>query len=377
MTHDTARVQEDLSLLELLVFLARYKKFIIALSLGAMVLALVWSVVRPDEYRASAKLLPSQESSTSLLPLASELGLGGSLFAVGKAPSGFYVGVLKSNAVLDALITRFDLQRVYGTDSREEARNILKNHTRVVAGKDGFITITVKDEGRERVAGLVNAYVDEINHVVRRADAGISAQQRQFLARELASAGANVSAAERALRQGMTEGGMANPVDKAGQIAATIGALRARISQQLVKIDAADAFLNGQHPEYRQARQELASLQAELARLSGAGATPAASETSQDGSVAAQLGRNLKSARDIYDLIAARHELTQMNVAEDATAIQVIDAAVVPEAPVDPERVLNILRAGLAAAILATAACFVAEARRALQSRAPAAMPAR
>lgn len=380
MSYNTALAQEEFSLLKLLIFLARYKKFIAAFSFAGMVFALVWSFVRPDEYIASAKLLPSQGAQISLLALASDFGVTGrgSAIAGGKTPATFYVGILKSNTVVDALIVRFNLEKMYGTNSRENARRMLRDRTTVVAGKDGFIEITVEDSDRERAAGLVDAYIAELNRVARRAEVNVAAQQRQFFAKELVTAGQNVAAAEQALHQEMERHGMASAVDSANAIAGNIASLRARISEQNVKIDAVSGFLSGQNPEYMRARHELESLQAALAKLSsGTGIDDVNDAKAAGASAATQLVRNLNDSRQIYDLIAVRHELARMVLAQDVAIIQVLDPAVVPEVPPSQERLLNVLRSGLAAAILAISGCFVAEARRVMQVRAPGPMPVR
>lgn len=379
MSHDAAYAQEEFSLLDLLILLARYKKFIIAFPVAAMVLTLVWSLLQSDQYTATARLLPPPQPQFSSMGLASALGVtaGGHVIVGGKGAAELYVDVLKSNNVLDALIGRFDLKALYDTDSQEEAREMLQSRTTITSGKDSFIAITVRDTGRERATALVNAYIGELNRLMRQAAVQTAAQQQAFLLHELAGAQKNVAAAEQALQQQMAQHGMTSATDNVEAVARTIGLLRAQISEQQVNLNATNSFLSARNPSYLRAQQELDSLKLELDRLSegratgdGAGAQP------ENAAMAAQLVRNLANARRAFESISVQHDLAKMDSSESILTTQVLDDAILPDAPLVPERVRNVLLAGLAAAILAIAICFVAEAMRVMKMPARDAGPA-
>lgn len=357
--------QEEFGLLELLIFFARYKIFLVSCALAGVALALVFALTRPDVYIASARLLPIQETQFSSAALASELGgfdSSASVLSGGKTTSDLYAGILKSNKVLDALISTFDLKKVYGTTSQETARMLLKSHTAIVASKDGFLFITVKDQGRVRVAQLVNAYCTELDRLSRSVAINLASQQRQFYQRELAAAGNRVAAAEKALQQNIALHGVDSGVDRIAAVADTIAMLKKRVVAQRISLGATDAFLTSHHPEYARARQQLDSLQAELDKLASSGATPNVS--GEAGASSMPLMRALDQARAVYELLSAQNELTKMNIAEDVVTTQVLDAAITPEERVNADTLLDIWRSGLAAWIFAMTLCFIAEARR-------------
>lgn len=361
-------VSDEFGLLDLLVFIARYKKFIVSSTLAAMLLALLFSVVRPDTYSASTRLLPSPKLQFSSLLLASEFGVAAinrRIFKGGKPASGLYTGILKSNQIVDTLIGKFDLKQVYGVQSQEEARRELRANTTFVAGKNGFIEITVRDTSQDRVALLANAYIAELNNLARQVATRSATQQREFYARELVTAQNNVTVAEAALTQAMARQGMDNGVANAATLAATMARLRTRISEQQVRLDAASAFATPQNPNYVRLKQERDSLQAGLDQLTN-GTNAAAPEdiATTGGLQSIQLARTLADARQLEEAVAIQHELARMDVTEDLAATQVLDAGVKPEYRVDPRRLLRVWQAAVAAMIAATAVCFVAEARR-------------
>ena len=101
--------KREIGLLDLLIVLARYKKLIIGLPLVAAVVAAGVSMILPDVYKATTKLLPPQQAQSGASALLAQLG-GAAGLAAGvagmKNPSDVYVGMLKSRTVADRLVAR-------------------------------------------------------------------------------------------------------------------------------------------------------------------------------------------------------------------------------------------------------------------------------
>src|ERR1700737_1285317 len=78
-----------------------------------------------------------------------------------KNPNDLYVGILKTRPIADALIRRFELQKVYRDKDMTSARKDLAARSDIVSGKDGLISISVEDADKTRSAALANAYIEE------------------------------------------------------------------------------------------------------------------------------------------------------------------------------------------------------------------------
>src|SRR5258706_3196171 len=143
------RDEEDSSVLDFFLTLARRKKLFLGFPATASVLALLISFALPNWYTAVTTLMPPQQSQSSAVAILGQLGAlagGGASQALGlKNPSDVYVSMLKSRTVADALIQRFDLLRLYGEDLMLDARRELAHNTSIVAGREGIITIEVDD----------------------------------------------------------------------------------------------------------------------------------------------------------------------------------------------------------------------------------------
>ena len=89
-TSDSSRLETEVSLLDLLVILAKRKRFITRFVLGAVVLAIILSLILPVEYEAKIVLLPPQQSSSLSSSIVGQLGAMGQLMAT--MASGSFTG---------------------------------------------------------------------------------------------------------------------------------------------------------------------------------------------------------------------------------------------------------------------------------------------
>jgi len=181
--HNTGRDVEGARFPELLIMLAKHKAFILKFVGIAMVLSLVAVLLLQKSYTANAKLLPPQQNqSISTSAVLSQLGplagLAGKLDL--KSPSDLYVAMLRSRTVADDLIARFDLMGVYKQKLHEDARTQLEQATEIKAGKEGVISISVRDKDPKRASDLANAYIEELEILTRSLAVTEAAQRRVF-----------------------------------------------------------------------------------------------------------------------------------------------------------------------------------------------------
>ena len=103
----------ELTLVDVLIILARHKRSIIGLPLLAALVAGAISFALPNVYRATTKLLPPQQAQSSTAALLSQLGgiAGAAAGSAGmKSPNDLYVGMLKSRTVADRIVEKFALK---------------------------------------------------------------------------------------------------------------------------------------------------------------------------------------------------------------------------------------------------------------------------
>ncbi len=359
------------SLFDMLLILARRKTLIIGLPLAVGLLAAGVSLLVPNTYSASTKLLPPQQQQSSASALLSQLGgasgLASSIAGV-KSSTDIYIGMLKSRTVGDRLVARFDLKKKYDTVSPELARQQLAKSTVVASGKDGMISITVEDRDQKLVAGMVNGYVDELQALTKTLAVTDASQRRLFFERQLEAAKDKLAKVEISLKGAMDSGGVISVDSESRAILETAAHVKAQVSAKEIQLGAMRAFVTPQNPEYQRASQEWTSLRAELAKLEGgrAGAAPPGAG-SRAGLENIQLMRDLKYYQMLYELLAKQYEAARLDEAKDAALIQVLDPALEPEFKSKPQRAMIVLGAALLALLAAIAwALFAAIRQRAM-----------
>jgi tyrosine-protein kinase Etk/Wzc len=358
---------DEISLLDLAIVLAKFKKLILGLPVLVGALTVGVTLLMTPIFTATTAILPPQQSQSGASALLGQLGglagIAGAAAGI-KNPSDLYVGMLKSRTVADAMIARFDLVNYYEAELTQDARKSLEDVSSFSAGKDGIITISVDDKDPELAAKMANAYVEELNRLTEVLAVTEASQKRLFFERQMVDARDRLVAAEIEARSAMERGGLAS-IDAQGQAMIGVTArLRGQISVKEVEIGAMRAFAAEENPRLKAAQQELLALQTELARIEGASALREgqAGAESSAGATNLQLLRNVKYYETLYQMLAQQFELAKIEEAKDSALIQVLDAAIPPERKSKPKRALIVILAVLAAGFVAVLIAFMKEA---------------
>lgn len=360
---------EESDLLDALIVLAKHKKLIVGFTMAMAVLAVAVSLVLPNAYKATAKLMPPQQSQSGAAALLSQLG-GVANMAAGvaglKNPNDLYVGMLQSRTVADSIIARFKLKDVYDTDSLEKARMKLDDNTNVRAGKDGLITIEVEDRDQKLVANLANAYAEELLKLTSVLAVTEAGQRRLFYERQLELAKNNLASAEMKLKGGLDTHGVISVDTESRAVLATVARLRAEASAKEIEINSMRSFVTSENPDFKRANEELKSLRSELSKLENG----RKDDSDSSGSVTPAGLENIKVLRDVkyyqmlYELLAKQYELARLDEAKDAATIQVLDKAVEPERKFKPKRAIIVIVSTLLAFAAAIGWAFLIETRK-------------
>ena len=359
-----------ISLLDLLIVLAKHKKLILGLPFVAAVLAAGISLLLPNIFTGTTKILPPQQSQSTTAAMLAQLGglgglagLGGGLAGI-KSPNDLYVGMLMSRTVADNLIQRFGLNAYYEQKYQSNTRKQLEKLTTIMAGKDGIITIEVDDEDPKRAADLANAYVDELFKLTKVLAVTEASQRRLFFERQFEQARDSLGKAETAARLALEKGGLVQVESQGRAIVETTARLRGQITVKEVQIGAMRTFATDSNPDLMLAQQELESMKRELARIEGASGSKSRNVREGNGSGIDSLGllRNVKYYETIYELLAKQYELAKIDEAKDSAVVQVMDKAIDPDRKSKPKRTLMVLLAAFAALFAAILWAFVQEA---------------
>jgi len=371
-------IQEDeINLLDYLIVLAKRKNFIIKVTLGFAVIAAIISLVMSPIYKAETKILPPVNGGSGIATqlmnqlgqLSAIAGIGG-VPTSGKAPSELYIGLLKSRTVLDRMVDRFDLMKLYRTSYRQNARNKLLDDVLSVRDdrKSGIITINVEDKDPKRAAEMANAFVEELQKLNTGLAITQASQRRLYFEEQLKAAKVSLTQAEEGMKSFQEKTGALHMESQAKAVLEGIGMLRAQIAAKEVELKVMRTYSTAQNPDLQRVEETLKGLRAELAKMEGRGGkghdplmpTGRMAEIGTD--YAKQL-RDLKFNEVLYGLLLQQYEAAKLDEAKDATTVQVIDTAVPPEKKVKPKRTSMVILAGIIGFFLSVFAAFLMEYR--------------
>jgi tyrosine-protein kinase Etk/Wzc len=360
---------DEISLLDILIVLAKHKKLILGLPFLAAVIAAGITLLMPNWYTATAKILPPQQSQSSAVAILGQLGmLGGAAGgALGiKNPSDIFVAMLKSRTVADAMVDRFKLKELYNTQFVQDARKALVGNSTIVAGRDGVITISVDDKSPQRAADMANAYIEEMERLTLKLAVGEAGQRRLFFEKQLKQAKDDLTRAETELTKFQIEKKVLNPLGQASLTISAAAGLQAQIAAKEVQITALKSFATQDNPDLYRAQEELAGLRVQLAKVGRGGSSDPGDVLLSMGKAPAQGAEYLRKFRDmkyyetLYELLARQYEIARIDESKDATLIQVLDRAVPPERKSGPVRRRTVLLTLVISFLVTVIGVFVA-----------------
>ena len=331
---------EGATILDLVIILVKRRRLVLGVPVLAAILSAIVSLAWPNTYTAVTRILAPQQSQANALAILGTLGgLGpaslGGLSA--RNPNDVYVAMLKSRTNADSLIKRFKLQDVYGTGLLEDTRGKLEKNTAIVSGRDSVIAIEVEDRDPRRAADLANAYVEGLEAITLDLAVSEASQRRLFFEKQLKQTKDGLAHAEVELKLFKESKGLVQPEGQAGLSVSASAALRAQITAKEIQLTALRTFSTEHNPQLILAQQELAGIRSQLQKLE--------SQASQGrGDVLVSLGkapataleytvklRDVKYFETLFEIMARQYEAARIDEAKNATLVQTLDKALVPE----------------------------------------------
>jgi uncharacterized protein involved in exopolysaccharide biosynthesis len=262
----------------------------------------------------------------------SQAGLAAMSGAAGAVPGGLspldlHVAVLKSRAVADRLIERFDLVRAWEVADASQARVLLARRLSFTAARrEGIVYVEVEDVHPQRAAALANQAVEELRAILRSFSMTEARQRRTFYEAQLARARGALDEAQKRLQgSGYNSAALRS---EPGAAASAYGRQQAEIAAAEVRLAALLRVRAESSPEVEKARAEIDLQRSQLARME----TPRADAP---GSFTARL-REFRYAETLAESLARQLEAARFDEDAEPLPLQWLDKAQPPRWPSRP-----------------------------------------
>ncbi len=341
----------EVNLLDVLMLFSVFWRILVLMPLLAGLGGLGVAFLMKDKYTAQAQIMVPQSGQSSTLGalLGSGAGmgamLGGGLLPGLKNPGDQWVALLNSRTVADAMIDEFNLMKEFESEYRFQARDRLAANTRIVAKKDGLISIEVDHGEPKRAADIANAYIAKLQKLSNSLAVTEAGQRRLFLEKQLQQSLANLKKADAAIR---AVGLSADLLKLSPNVAMEqIARLRAEVTAKEVQAAVMRGSMVDDNPVLQRTLRELAALRGQVTGL----------EQSQPEGKAGQANysdayRDFKYQETLFELLSRQFEMAKADEAREGALIQVVDAAQAPEWKSGPKKAI-IAVACMAAGFLA------------------------
>lgn len=390
--HSQRSDDDEINLMDILLVIAKYNRFIMVFTAVSIVLALIYVMTQPFSYTAKTVILPPQTKSDSsmgallgnlgglnAMPAASALGL--------KNPSDMYLGMLKSRTLADRVIIKLDLQKHYKTKTMTKTREVLKYASKITAGKDGFITVEYTHSDPVMAANIANAYITELDRLNSTVAVSEAARRSVFYEKQIKQASVSLSQAEATMKQtqrktgwyefggfdvAMAAGGAGGGLVPGGggarvNASVLMKAEEMRVQITLRELDLASkrAYMTEQNPEYVRGLATIAALKANLAKLQGkpdgadADVKVSINQLPDTGFAYIHQMRDLKYKQGLLELYSKQFEMAKMDEAKESPLVQVVDKALPPEERSAPKRAEMMVIATLIALVISLILAFI------------------
>lgn len=362
---------DEINLLDYLIVLAKRKKLILGITFGAAIITAIISLIMPPIYKAETKMLPPQQSSSMATQFLSQLGgaaglVGGTIGI--KTTNELYIGLLKSRPVLDSIIDRFDLMKVYKAKLREDARKAIARALKVQDDKkSGIITIGIEDKDPKRAAEIANAFVEELKNLNKELAVTEASQRRLFFEEQLKDAKDALIKSEESLRGFQEKTGAIKIDDQAKAVLEGIAQLRAQVAAKEVQLKVMKTYATPQNPDIQRIEEEIKGLREQLTRLEVKGSSHNPDPLMPTGRIPGVGAEYIRKLREfkykeaLYEILLKQFEAAKLDESRDAQIIQIIEKAIPPEKRLKPKRRQMVMIAMVTGFFLSVFAAFFME----------------
>jgi capsule polysaccharide export protein KpsE/RkpR len=373
--------QSTPSALEALQMLWEKRRILYRVAAWSCAIGIFVALVIPNEYESSISIMPPDSMNTSgtmLAALASKASpelaaMAGNLLST-KGSGALFVDLFRSRTVQDRVVDRLNLQKVYWSRYKQDARKKLDSRTGVSEDrKSGVISLTVTDKSAQRARDIAQAYVEELNHLVSQVSTSSARRERIFIEQRLDGVKSDLEDAEKQFGAFASKNSTLDIKEQTKAMVESAGVLQGQLIASQSELQSLEQTYTGSNVRVRSLQARVDELKRQLQKLQGTDASLVSDAVQPDqmyppirklpllGVEWADLYRRMKIQETVYELLNQQYELARIQEAKEIPTVNIVDPANVPERKSFPPRLLIVLLL-TGASVVAAAAWLIGHA---------------
>jgi len=277
-----------------------------------------------------------------------------------RGSGALFAELFRSRSVQDSVIDKLDLQKVYKSRYKQDARKRLDSQTGVNEDrKSGVISVTVTDKSPQRARDIAQAYVEELNRLLAQVSTSSARRERIFIEQRLTAVKADLEDAEKQFGAFASKNSTLDIKEQTKAMVESAGVLQGQLIASESELQSLEQIYTSSNIRVRSLQARVDELKRQLQKLEGTDASLVSSGIS-DGSHSdemyppirklpllgvewADLYRRMKIQETVYELLNQQYELARIQEAKEIPTVNVVDQANVPERKSSPHRLLIVL----------------------------------
>lgn len=364
--------EKKISIVDLLLVLLDYKRFLIGSMTFISVAVVVTVVLLPEYFTSNAVLLPSQGMSMSN-PLSSMLGdlplnmMKSFDFLDGGSDNDQLLSILGSRLIAEKAINEFDLVTRYKFNKKKKyyIENVIRefNQNFSVAETDlKNVSLHFIDKDPEFAANMLEYIIDELDSINSELSRKKARNTRKFFEKRLAVVKEEMDSAHHRFAAFQKRN---NYIDMEQQIISTIEAL-SKVEAQILSSDINLEFLRSRFGresfEVKELRKERRILEKRMSHYldSGSGELIISLKDAPElGIEYSYLLRDVKVREMLYTFLLQQFEQAKLSEANTTPTVNVLEHANIPQKRSRPKRMIICLLTFFISLILMSLICLV------------------
>jgi capsule polysaccharide export protein KpsE/RkpR len=334
-------------------------------ALRALVISTLIAFLIPKRFESTVSLMPPKDSmSDSSLMLAAVAGkaapglgaMAGSVLGA-KSTGALFVELMRSRTVLDQIVDKLNLQKVYRTRYKQDARKQLNARTDVSEDrKSGVISLVVTDGDPQRAHDIAQSYVEALDRLVSQVSTSSARRERMFIEQRLISVKTDLEDSEKQFSVFASQNTALDIKEQTRAMVESAAVLQGEVMAAQSELQSLEQIYTPNNVRVRALRARTDELKRQLVQLGGSDSSlvPDANSSTSElypsirklpllGVQWADLYRRMKVQETVFDLLTQQYEMARIQEAKEIPTVNVIDPANVPEKKSYPPRLLIIV----------------------------------
>lgn len=334
---------------------------IVATTTAVAVLAIVISLLLPNWYQAEARVIKPESGGGGAASLLRSVVPGAaSLLGGGGGDYLRYLAILTSQSMMGETVERFNLEEVYETVGKRDARGLAieelrENTTFEVAMDYDYLAVRVLDKDPERAAEIANYMVTRLNEEHARLTSQGATQNRAYIETRLNEVNEALASARAELQAFQEQHGVIELEQQAGAFLSGAAEMQAQVTAAEIRYRSLAAQYGEENPQVQAARQQVQAARQQVRQMmqGRADVMPlAVRELPELSRRYAELIQDQMVQAELLPTIYALYEQAQYQERSEAMAVQILDRAVPPLRKAKPRRSVLVIAATLSGFLL-------------------------